>query len=503
MKFYHTNLIALTATALTTIAIDTEAVSQTAATDTQRATVSGPAVSHAESLSEAFRQASKVVLPTVVKIETVSRPRLRNMRSQRSENPFRGTPFEDLFRDFDGDGLRGLTPSPRPGLGSGVIIDSSGIVLTNNHVLRDADEVKITLNDGREFEGVDISTDERTDLAVVKIQGDGPFPAARLADSDALRTGDWVLAVGTPLGFEATVSAGIISGKGRELHAASRARFLQTDAAINPGNSGGPLVNLRGEVVGINTAIASQTGGFQGLGFAIPSNLARWVSNQLVSSGNVQRAYLGIGIEPVTRESAFDFGLPLSTKGVHVNHVMTGHPAEKAGVKLGDIITHFAGQPVSSTADLQRAVEISPLGSEQELRILRRGRPLTVRVRLAALPSRDELAKRTGSPSNGDSRQSFEENELGLEVENLNPQIAQRLGLGDDVRGVVVTGVQPDSIAHRQRMRPGMVIVQIGDIEVRNVEDFSRAVGEQSLDDGLWVYLQSGPDRSLKVLKKR
>ena len=329
------------------------------------------------------------------------------------------------------------------------------------------------------------------------------FPAAKLADSDALRTGDWVLAVGTPLGFEATVSAGIISGLGRELHAAERARFLQTDAAINPGNSGGPLVNLSGEVVGINTAIASQTGGFQGLGFAIPSNLARWVSNQLVSSGNVQRAYLGIGIEPITRDTAADMGLPPNTKGVLVNHVMTDKPAHKAGIQLGDVVTHFAGKPVSSTTDLQRAVEISPLDSEPEIRVIRRGRPVSLRVRLEALPSRDELAGRAGTTPEREDSQSFEEGELGLEVETLTPQIARRLGLDDGVQGVVVINVLPDSIAQRQRMQPGMVIVQIGDMEVRNVDDFRRAVSQQSLDEGLWVYLQSGRDRAFKVLRRR
>ena len=271
---------------------------------------------HAQELSDAFHNAAEVAMPSVVtirsktKVHPVGRhvPKGEN-RPQRGDNPLKGTPFEDLF---GGHGLEDLNPQQMPhreGMGSGVIIDRSGIVLTNNHVVEGADEVIIHLADGREFKGDDIKTDPQSDLAVVHIHGAGTLPAAVLGDSDRLKIGDWVMAIGNPFGFEQTVSAGIISGTGRELsESASRTRFLQTDAAINPGNSGGPLINLEGEVIGINTAIASSNGSFNGLGFAIPVNTAKWITNQLTQQGSVQRAYLGVRLEPMSSELAVKLG---------------------------------------------------------------------------------------------------------------------------------------------------------------------------------------------------
>jgi len=247
------------------------------------------AVDQAKSLSRAFRAAAKKVLPTVVTVRTVVKPH-EEKKGEPGQNPFKGTPFEDLFGDevpgFNFD----VPETPELGLGSGVIIDASGIVLTNNHVVEGADEVVVRLADGRELPATDIKVDARTDLAVLRIKASEPLPAAPLGDSDKLEIGDWVIAVGNPFELEGTVSAGIISAKGRTLGSVGRARFLQTDAAINPGNSGGPLVNLDGEVVGINTAIFSRSGGYQGIGFAIPINLAKWVTPQLIRGGRVERA---------------------------------------------------------------------------------------------------------------------------------------------------------------------------------------------------------------------
>ena len=298
------------------------------------------AIQQAKGLSRAFRAAAKQVLPTVVKVKTSTRP--RQLRGRRQGNPFQGTPFEDFF---DEQPWYGIPDGPRPGLGSGVIIDPSGIVLTNNHVVENADKVSVQLGDGREFDAVEIKTDERSDLAVLRIQADASLPAARLGDSDQLEIGDWVLAVGNPFELEQTVSAGIISAKGRALDSVRRARFLQTDAAINPGNSGGPLVNLDGEVVAINTAIFSRTGGYQGIGFAIPINLAKWVTPQLIEKGTVARAYLGVTIADVTPALSEEVGVAPGA-GIVVGMVGEGSPAEEAGIRTKDVITAFDGRPI-------------------------------------------------------------------------------------------------------------------------------------------------------------
>ena len=347
------------------------------------------AIEQAESLSRAFRAAAAQVRPTVVKVTTTNKPASSTDRRSRSDDPLGDIPFP--FREFFGDDLPGfrgfrIPNVPRQGLGSGVIIDPSGIVLTNNHVIAGADEVTVQLGDGREFQVKEVKTDERTDLAVLILDTDETLSAARLGDSDRLEIGDWVLAIGNPFELEQTVSAGIISGKGRSLGSASpnrvertRARFLQTDAAINPGNSGGPLVNLNGEVVGINTAIFSRTGGYQGIGFAIPSNLARWVTPQLIKQGEVARAYLGVIIKDIDASKAEELKLPLGT-GVTVEVVGEGSPAEEAGLKLEDVILAFDGQKIGTAADLQELVERSPASSRHELKIQREGKTRTLQV---------------------------------------------------------------------------------------------------------------------------
>jgi serine protease Do len=352
------------------------------------------AINHAKALSRAFRHAAEASIPSVVTVTTtVHVGGVGDGDAKIDGNPFEGTPFEEFFREFqERGGPRGV-PFESNGVGSGVIVDKSGIILTNNHVLEGADEVKIRLSDGREFEAKDIRRDLRTDLAVLTIEGAGSLPAAKLGDSDDLEIGDWVIAVGNPFELEHTVSAGIISGKGRQLSAARRAMFLQTDAAINPGNSGGPLVNLDGEVIGINTAIASRSGGNQGIGFAIPSNLAKWVMAQLIEHGNVRRAYLGVGIEPITPQNAAEVGVRPG-QGVLVSAVFPDTPAAEAGLQKGDVVTHFAGTAVDSPAKLQRIVERSPMNSRQQLTILRDGRESRLEVEVKALPTNFENEQR-------------------------------------------------------------------------------------------------------------
>ncbi|MEX0867025.1 MAG: trypsin-like peptidase domain-containing protein, partial [Pirellulales bacterium] len=270
--------------------------------------------------------------------------------------------------------------------GSGVIIDREGLILTNNHVVAGADEVVVKLLDGREFVATDIRTDPETDLALLRIEGADDLPAAKLGDSDRLSIGDWVIAIGNPFDLESTVSAGIISGKGRDLGKIRRAKFLQTDAAINPGNSGGPLVNLRGEVIGINTAIASSSGGYQGIGFAVPVNLAKWVIAQLQENGEVRRAYLGVAIGEVNAEIAEQLDVDLRS-GVVVGQVYPDTPAAAAGLQENDVIVRFGDQQVRAPGDLQQIVERSTVGETLQVEVVRAGEKQTLDIQLEKLPA--------------------------------------------------------------------------------------------------------------------
>ena len=333
--------------------------------------------------------------------------------SDEEEMPFgfKGTPFGDLFdnpefhhffKDFPS-----LPQSPRAvmGSGSGVIVDPSGIILTNNHVVAGGGQIMVRLHDGREFKAVDIKTDPRSDLAILGIEGAGPLPAARLGDSGKAQVGDWVLALGEPFGLEGTVTAGIVSAKGRGLGLTRSENFIQTDAAINPGNSGGPLVNLDGEVIGINTAISTNSGDYQGVGFAIPIDLAKWVGGELERYGKVNRAYLGVSIQPVTQSLAEQFKVKVHT-GVLIADVQANSPAAKAGLKSGDIVLQFAGHPVSSPRELQGYVEESKIGAAEPLVVLRDGKRMTLEAVCREMPKAyGETAANTGNAAVRRSRQ--------------------------------------------------------------------------------------------------
>jgi serine protease Do len=345
----------------------------------------------AKALSKAFRTAAHKVIPTVVKIKSVSHAKRVDEPSGRTpgENPFKGTPLEDFFNggDFPPDSqLQGQGPALMS-VGSGIIIDPKGIILTNNHVVDGANEVLVELVDGRLLKGGDIKIDEQSDLAIIRVKTTGPLPAVAFGDSDAMDIGDWVIAVGCPFELDSTVSAGIISGKSRVLSAESRASYLQTDAAINPGNSGGPLVNLDGEVIGINTAIISDSGFYEGIGFAIPSNLAKWVTPQLIKNGVVQRAYLGVRIGEINGALADRLGVAPNS-GVIVSKVLANSPAAAAGLKALDIIISFEGKRVVSPQQLQEVVERSPKGSTQQVEILRNGKNMKLQVEVKIIPGK-------------------------------------------------------------------------------------------------------------------
>ena len=352
------------------------------------------AIRQAKSLSLAFRHAAELTTPSVVTL--VAKVKAHIGRTDRDLRDLLNDPrFRRLFPDgilpedfpLDGGGSGSESP-PVPALtsqiGSGVIVDPQGIILTNNHVVEDADEIIVRFADGREVDATEIKADPLSDLAVLRVPTDRPLPAARLGDSSKLEIGDWVIAIGSPFELEATVSAGIISGKGRGIEKIRRGRLLQTDAAINPGNSGGPLVNLEGEVVGINTAIATSSGGYQGIGFAIPINRAKWVSRELLAHGRVRRAYLGIRIDELTPEAARKLELA-PRSGVYVVDVLSGSPADAAGLRTNDVIVEFADQPVRGPRDLQDVVEQKPIGSKQTVKIIRHGKPLSITVTLQPL----------------------------------------------------------------------------------------------------------------------
>ena len=454
------------------------------------------AVASAKDLSTAFRVASELVLPSVVTIETTPKavassdaPR-RQPNPGGDRNPFEGTPFEDFFKDR---GFNFQMPPSQPmprgkGMGSGVVIDSSGIILTNNHVVAGDGEVTVRLSDGREFTATDVWTDPKTDIAVVKIDATG-LVAAQLGDSDAVAVGDWVLALGQPFGLESTVTAGIISGKHRGgMGITARESFLQTDAAINPGNSGGPLVNLDGQVVGINTAISSRGGGNDGVGFAVPINLAKWVGNQLAHGGTVRRAYLGVGIQPVTATLAEQLQVR-PREGVAVTEVFADTPAAKAGLQSSDVIVEYAGVAISSPSELQILVERSELDKPHLLTVVRDGK----RINLNFTPERQPgdfgsvaTSQERVTPQPASSRLE----RLGLEVSSLDAAVAAQLGI-QDVEGVVITNVESGSPAARAGLSSGMVITQVNRQPVTSPDELASIVKQSESSDGFLLLVRS------------
>jgi serine protease Do len=462
-------------------------------------------LAHANALSSAFRRAAEIATPAVVVVRSEMKPKKVATRGpqRRRDNPLKGTPFEGMFPDGLPEGFEFNMPEGgqmpgRSGVGSGVIIDASGVVITNNHVVDGADEVVVELADGREFKAASIETDPESDLAVVKLADAKGLPTAKLGNSDKLEIGDWVIAIGNPFELETTVSAGIISGKGRELGGIRRAQFLQTDAAINPGNSGGPLINLSGEVVGINTAIASNSGGYQGIGFAIPVNLARWVTDQLVAKGRVERAYIGVQMGPLDARMAAKLGAK-DRNGVLVNDVVPGSPAAAAGVQELDIITAFDGQSVKGTRALQEIVERATVGKPHVLSVFRDGQQVTLTIEVKPLPA--DLAKqvRPAKPANEPGAETFYSEEFGLEVRDKGslPENAYA-----DFEGVVVDRVDADGVAAAAGLGPGVLIRKVGKTAVSTLAEFEAAIAKESAAEGVVLQVRSPRGNAVVLLKK-
>jgi len=469
-----------------------------------RATPDGAATSSSSSstpaaravdLSTAFKTISRKVAPSVVHVTSIDR--IEPTASQGdAEDLFRQFFFRHGFPDPGGSPFELNPPDTgrqpeRRGEGSGVIVSEDGYIITNNHVVAGADELLVRLDDGRELKAEVVGTDPESDVAVLKVDAHHLVPA-RLGDSAAIEVGDWVVAVGDPFGLDHTVTAGIISAKGRgNMGLATFENFIQTDAAINPGNSGGPLVNMDGQVVGINTAITTRTGGSMGIGFAIPSNMVQTVLDGILKHGKVERGWLGIVIQPLTPDLAGSFGYD-GQNGALIGEVVAEGPAAEAGLEAGDIIVEFDGKSVESSRDLLLAVAADPPNKKISLEAFRNGKTRRFDVQLGQRPSADQMRLGPYQPEPSPS--------LGMIVEELTPELAARLNLeGQD--GVVVAQVRPGSPAAEAGLQPGDLIEAVGETSVSSVQEFNKAMSDLPKSDSIRLRVRTNNASRFVILK--
>ena len=422
-------------------------------------------ISDARSLSRTFAQVASQLSPSVVRI-SVTKGGGNGHNVIHRGNPFEGTPFERFFGGDDDN-----APQPKEkGLGSGVVIDKKGYILTNNHVVEDADDVKVTFVDGRTVKGKVVGTDPRTDIAVVKVDG-VPVQAAKIGDSEKLQVGEWVIAIGNPFGLDHTVTVGVLSARGRSGFQGGNhlEDFLQTDASINPGNSGGPLVDLDGEVIGINTMIA---GIGTGIGFAVPSSMFKPVAEQLIQTGHVRRPYIGIRMQPVTPEVSKGLGNNAPEAGALVAQVEPGSPADKAGARPGDVITAVAGHAIKDPADVQRTIFSGKVGQRVDVTAWRDGKTVHLSPTTAEFPGDEKQASREGG--NGD--RNAPKAKLGLGLSSMTPMLAERIGVDPKTKGAVITSVRDGSPAQEAGLQQGDVIVEVDRRPVQTADDAVRTL---------------------------
>jgi serine protease Do len=423
---------------------------------------------------DSFADLVSKLLPTVVNISTSQTLKAPPAGTMPQLPP--GSPLEDLFKNFLGP--NSSRPRHVTSLGSGFIIDASGYVVTNNHVIEDSDQITVSLQDGSSMPARVVGRDVKTDLALLKVTPKKPLPAAHFGDSDHARIGDWVVAIGDPFGIGSTVTAGIVSARNRNINAGDYDDFIQTDAPINRGNSGGPLFDTDGNVIGINSQIYTPSGGSVGIGFAIPSNLARQVVNQLRQFGAARRGWIGVRIQPVTPEIAEGLGLP-TTQGALVAGVTGGGPAAKAGLINGDLITGFDGRPVIDDRSLPRIVADTPMGKTVNIDVLRKGRKQSLKItvqKLADDARPDKPGKASPPPQNQAGKNQSKLAQLGLSLGALDAPARAKFKIGAGIQGVVVTAVEGGSPAAEKNLHAGDVIVEVAGQAVKTPDDVAKRV---------------------------
>lgn len=423
--------------------------------------------------SKAFSEIVRVVSPAVVNISST--------KTIRRQAPYFDELFDFLYPFPDGRSRRWKEQS----LGSGVIVSADGYIVTNNHVIEKADDIRVVFIDKRNFKARVVGSDPKTDIAIIKIEASN-LPVVSWGDSDKLQVGEFVLAIGNPFGLSNTVTMGIISAIGRtDVGIADYENFIQTDAAINPGNSGGPLVNMKGELIGINTAIFSRTGGYQGIGFSVPSNMVINVMEQLIKKGKVIRGWIGVTIQELTPEIAQKFGMN-TTEGVLVTDVAKGGPASKAGLMRGDVILEFNDKKVKDASLLRNLVAQSEINQQIRFKILRQGKEMNITVTVGELPS--ESAQATPS-SSSDSSHTASNALDGITVMDLNTAIARQLKIQSDEKGVVIVGIQPGSAAHDKGLRKGDIIQEINRQQINNLTDFNRIIANLKTGSNVLLFI--------------
>jgi len=426
-------------------------------------------------IPESFSSLSEMVSPAVVNIRTVKTIKGGGRVFRHFRSPFeKDDPKRDFFDRFFGQDQQ--RDFKQRSLGSGFIIDEEGFIVTNNHVVEGADQIMVLLRNETKYDAEVVGRDPNTDLALIKIKGNGDFPVAHLGDSDSLKVGEWVVAIGNPFGLENTVTAGIVSAKGRVIGSGPYDDFIQTDASINPGNSGGPLLNMKGEVVGINTAIVSSG---QGIGFAIPINLAKGILNQLKVQGEVTRGWLGVAIQDLSDELAEYYGLK-NGKGVLVTEVFSGDPADQAGIKPKDILLKVNGQPVETTRDLTGLVADLKVGEKAEVVVSRDGREKTFVVTISKREDQKIVSRRF---------QEKTEDTFGIRVENLTPEIARRFKI-KDTAGVIVSDVKPGGKGAGAGVAVGDIIKEVNHSEVKNVDEYSQTVEKVGSGETVQMFIK-------------
>jgi serine protease Do len=445
---------------------------------------------------EQISDVAEAVIEAVVNISTSQTLEAKNERpgggnNERSE---RGGPtpqvppgsqfeefFEEFFKNRRGPNAERNTPRRVNSLGSGFIIDPSGIVVTNNHVISEADEVHVVFNDGSRLKAEIVGRDQKTDLAVLRVKPTKPLKAVKFGDSEKLRLGEWVIAIGNPFSLGGSVTAGIVSARNRDINSGPYDNYIQTDAAINRGNSGGPLFNLNGEVVGVNTAIYSPSGGSVGIGFAVPSKTVVPVINQLREFGETRRGWLGVRIQSVTDELAETLGLKGGARGALISGLDDKGPAKPAGIETGDVVVKFDGADIKEVKDLQLRVADTPVGKDVEIVVIRKGKEETKTVKVGRLED-GEKAQQVSARSTPQPEKPVVKKALGLDLANLDEALRKRYKIKDAVKGVVITAVEPASNAAEKRLSAGDVIVEVAREAVSSADDFQKKLDKLKKD---------------------